>query len=97
MRSLIKLITEEPSVATLESGKDLIERGEWAECFICKAVFRRRRETLRYCGSCHHGYCEGEHGSLAANARWRGPAKCIVCSTGGDPSRLAPSLIGKTT
>ena len=73
------------------TGKQLIEDGEWATCYICEAVFRRKRETLRYCGTCHHGYCEGEHGSFAAFSAQRGPAQCIICSCGGDPARLAPS------
>lgn len=70
------------------TGKQLIESERWATCYICVAVFRRKRETLRYCGTCHHGYCEGEHGSFAFHAGRRGPALCVVCSTGGNPNRL---------
>lgn len=57
-----------------ESGKDLIESGNWAMCWICETVFRRKRETKRYCSKCLRGWCEGEHGNFAYNT-----GKCIVC------------------
>jgi len=49
----------------VKSGKRLIEGGKWAECWICRNVFRRRRETKRYYQECEGGLCEGEHGTLA--------------------------------
>lgn len=42
------------------SAKELIEKGEWATCWICEEVFRRRIETKRYCGTCGRGFCEGQ-------------------------------------
>lgn len=71
------------------SDKELIEAGGWATCYICRMVFRRKRETLRYCGQCNHGYCEGEHGSFALRSGRGGAALCIICSSGGEPTRLA--------
>lgn len=73
-----------------KTGKQIIEEqsGGWASCYICQQVFRRKRETARYCNECHHGYCEGEHGSFASGAKNGSGAKCIVCSTGGDPANL---------
>ena len=56
------------------SAKELIDEGEWAECWICKDIFRRRRQTKRYCYHCDRGFCEGEHGSFA-----KGIGTCIVC------------------
>ncbi len=56
------------------TAKDLIEKGEWADCWICREVFRRRRQTLRYCHKCERGFCEGEHGNFS-----RGVGMCIVC------------------
>lgn len=61
------------------TGKDLIDRGEWAECWICRDVFRRRRETKRYCASCKRGFCEGEHGNFSRN---RGT--CVICGRSKD-------------
>jgi hypothetical protein len=42
-----------------KSAKQLIEEGEWADCWIYFEVFRRRRQTLRYCHNCERGFCEG--------------------------------------
>ena len=69
-------------------GKQLIENSEWATCYICEAVFRRKRYTKRYCGECHNGYCEGEHGSFAPYSARGGPPQCIICSSGGNPDPL---------
>jgi hypothetical protein len=44
-------------------------------CRICESAFRRLRMTLRYCATCHHGFCEGEHGSFAGAGR----ARCLFC------------------
>lgn len=57
-----------------QTAKDLIEQGRWAECWICRDVFRHRRETKRYCAECERGFCEGEHGNFARN---RGV--CVIC------------------
>jgi hypothetical protein len=57
-----------------KSDKERIESGEWADCWICSAVFRRRRQTLRYCYKCKRGFCEGEHGNFSRNV-----GTCIVC------------------
>ena len=56
------------------TAKELIAEGEWAECWICEEVFRRRRQTRRYCYDCERGFCEGEHGTLA----WK-KGTCIIC------------------
>jgi hypothetical protein len=57
-----------------KSAKQLIEEGEWADCWICLEVFRRRRQTLRYCHNCERGFCEGEHGNFS-----RGVGTCVIC------------------
>ena len=38
---------------------------EWADCWICRRVFRRKRPTARRCKECSRPFCEGEHGSFA--------------------------------
>ena len=57
------------------TDKDKIVGGKWVNCWICEDVFRRRRETARYCIVCEKGFCEGEHGTFAQ----KGVGKCIVC------------------
>ena len=57
------------------SAKELIAEDEWAECWICEEIFRRRRQTKRYCYHCDRGFCEGEHGSFAQG----GIGTCIIC------------------
>ena len=47
-----------------KSDKERIESGEWVTCYICEHVFKRKRETARYCYHCHQGFCEGEHGTF---------------------------------
>ena len=60
-----------------KTDKERIDNdGEWVNCWICEKVFRRRRETLRYCAGCERGFCEGEHGSFAYSH-----GKCVVCGT----------------
>jgi hypothetical protein len=56
------------------SAKQAIEKGEWVDCWICDEVFRRRRQTARYCYTCNRGFCEGEHGNFS-----HGVGKCIAC------------------
>jgi len=56
------------------TAKQLIEGGKWADCWICADVFRRRRQTRRYCNQCERGFCEGEHGNFAYKI-----GKCIIC------------------
>ncbi len=57
----------------MSSAKERIEHGEWVNCWVCENLFRRKRETKRYCMECEKGFCEGEHGSFA-----RGYGVCIV-------------------
>lgn len=57
-----------------EGARAAIEKGEWVDCWICREVFRRRRETMRYCAACDRGFCEGEHGNFSRN---RGT--CVIC------------------
>ena len=57
-----------------EGAKEAITRGEWVKCWICEQVFRRKRETARYCHRCNRGFCEGEHGNFS-----RGVGTCVVC------------------
>ncbi len=40
-------------------------------CRLCEAAFRRLRMTLRFCATCHHGFCEGEHLNFAGGGRGR--------------------------
>ncbi len=56
------------------TAKDTIKGGGWVNCWICEDVFRRRRETKRYCNKCQRGFCEGEHGNFS-----RGVGMCIIC------------------
>jgi len=60
----------------MQTAKEWIEQNEenYAPCWICAWAFARRRETRRYCSTCHQGFCEGEHGSFG-----HGVAKCLVC------------------
>lgn len=57
-----------------KTARQVIEEGGWADCWICSEVFRRRRETRRYCQTCERGFCEGEHGNFS-----RGFGQCIIC------------------
>ena len=58
----------------LLTAKSIIDSGGWVNCWICETVFRRKRETRRYCHDCGRGWCEGEHGNFASNI-----GKCIIC------------------
>ncbi len=58
-----------------KTDKEKIINGEWVNCWICKNIFRRRRETKRYCDECEKAFCEGEHGSFAQKGR----GLCIAC------------------
>ena len=55
-------------------AKAIIDNGGWVNCAICEDVFRRKRETARYCTVCDRGFCEGEHGSFAF-----GKGTCVIC------------------
>lgn len=57
------------------NDKQKIDNGEWANCYICKEVFKRKRETKRYCYECKRGFCEGEHGTFQGKKI----AVCIQC------------------
>jgi len=57
-----------------QSGENLVEQGEWINCWLCEDVFRRRTQTKRTCAKCHRGFCEGWHGSLD-----RGYETCLIC------------------
>lgn len=63
------------------TDKDIIESDTdaWVPCRICSDVFRRKRETRRYCMQCLNGFCEGEHGSFAYQ---RGT--CVICGARKD-------------
>ncbi len=61
----------------VKTDKEIITDGGWAECYICKALFARKRETLRYCKHCLQGFCEGEHGTFS-NGRG---AYCVRCAS----------------
>jgi len=56
-----------------KTDKERIEDDEWVNCWICETVFRRKRETRRYCMQCERGFCEGEHGSFAY-----GHGTCVI-------------------
>ena len=45
-------------------------------CRLCENAFRRIRLTLRYCATCHAGFCEGEHGNMGGG---HGRGRCIQC------------------
>ena len=57
-----------------QSGENLVQQGEWVNCWLCEDVFRRRTQTKRTCAKCHRGFCEGWHGSLD-----RGYGTCLIC------------------
>ena len=58
-----------------KTAKEIILKDrDWANCWICEKVFRRRRQTARYCASCEQAFCEGEHGNFA-----QGRGQCVVC------------------
>lgn len=61
------------------TDRERIEAGEWVPCRICEAVFRRKKETARFCARCDNGACEGEHGSFAYNR-----FTCIICGAPRD-------------
>lgn len=68
---------EEIRVALESEGRqarELIEAGYYVPCKICLDAFRRVRLTLRYCATCGHAFCEGEHGNFA-----RGRGTCVIC------------------
>lgn len=56
------------------SDKDAILAGRYVPCRLCEDMFRRKRETARYCLNCENSFCEGEHGSFAY-----GHGRCIIC------------------
>jgi hypothetical protein len=43
------------------SDKDRITSGRRVNCWICETVFRRKRETKRYCRVCKPGDAKGEY------------------------------------
>jgi hypothetical protein len=63
-----------PDSEATDIAEDLIEQDEWANCWICEGVFRRRTQTKRYCTICHRGFCEGWHGNFAL-----GRGTCLMC------------------
>lgn len=69
-----KELSEESKGRSKGAAKSAIESGGTANCWICEDVFRRRRETWRYCHTCDRGFCEGEHGNFAY-----GVGKCVIC------------------
>jgi len=57
------------------SGKQIISAGDWADCYICEQIFKRKRLTKRYCSNCHNAFCEGEHGNFEGGR----VAVCVRC------------------
>ena len=55
--------------------KEKINEGDWVNCYICEQVFKRKRETKRYCNDCKRGFCEGEHGTFEGGK----VAYCVKC------------------
>jgi hypothetical protein len=55
-------------------AREMIVQTGWVNCWVCEEVFRRRRETARYCQHCDRGFCEGEHGTF------HGRGTCIICA-----------------
>ena len=49
-------------------GQDLIEQDEWANCWLCEGVFRRRTQTKRYCTMCHRASARDGTGILPSGA-----------------------------
>jgi uncharacterized C2H2 Zn-finger protein len=57
-----------------KTDKERLKAGKrWVNCWICEVVFRRRRQTMRYCNKCGRGFCEGEHGNFS-----RGVGICVI-------------------
>jgi len=74
-------------MAKRQTDKDRIEKGKWVNCWICETVFRRKRETKRYCSVCERGFCEGEHGSFAFHK-----GTCIICGAQRRPLVMGGSF-----
>lgn len=47
-----------------KTAKEMIEAEQWVNCRICESIFKRKRETFRYCHQCGNAFCEGEHGTF---------------------------------
>ena len=58
-----------------KTDKEKIKAGKWVNCYLCESIFKRKRETKRYCVRCERGCCEGEHATFAQ----RPTCTCIVC------------------
>jgi hypothetical protein len=71
-------VSERPAPTTgpeiTDPAERITEREEWADCWLCEDVFRRRTQTKRTCAKCSRPFCEGWHGSLS-----RGYGTCIIC------------------
>lgn len=59
------------------TDKEKIDAGKWVNCYICKELFKRKRQTKRYCKHCQKGFCEGEHGTFQGGKF----GICIQCYT----------------
>lgn len=57
------------------TAKEKIENGQWVNCTICETIFKRKRETKRYCYHCGIAFCEGEHGTFEGKK----VAACVRC------------------
>lgn len=57
------------------TGKEIISSDDWANCYICEHIFKRKRMTKRYCYHCKNAFCEGEHGTFEGKRI----AVCIRC------------------
>ncbi len=65
----------------MSTDKEIISKGEWADCYICKNVFLRLRKTKRYCNTCKTAFCEGEHGSFSGGT----VGVCVLCNSNSKP------------
>lgn len=65
-----KMTTEERTAKQI-----ILEDGDWADCWICRDIFKRRTPTRRYCYHCERGFCEGIHGTFEGKKM----GMCLKC------------------
>ncbi len=65
-----------PQKSKIKTDKErILEDGVYVECYICRDIFYRKRETRLFCNNCERGFCIGEHGTFV-----RGQfGSCIYC------------------
>ncbi len=66
------------TIKVLRTDKEKIGSGKWVDCYICAHIYKRRRETARYCNICKRGFCEGEHGTFEGGRF----GVCVRCYVG---------------